>query len=886
MGVSGMQSAVRNNFGQACSTVSARDPAILNKFGGKIDYVWIDFNAMIHNSNSPKGLTSELVIRNVLMAVKNIIETLKPKKMCFIALDGTAPSAKAYQQRVRRVRSVHDNEVARTSLQNFYGQIEETYQSWQRDHPSLTAYLEPMVQKVKSIKNLVSRMFETTDITAGTKFMHDLEESVVNFLADNLEEWKKEISPSLNVLFSPCSTPGEGEQKIINTLRNIVSAGNYKDTHVLVGSDGDFITLGLLSNCPGIFLMRDAKWFSRDLCTELSITNFDVLKSILLTPYQRAGIELTVEKPVQQRIFKDIGFLLLFCGCDFFHEIVGFDAFEITMEYLIATHCQWLRSNALPGGVYTYITNIDGSINRQSLSSYLTTYLVCIQQELKYDNYVYKRKSKLDKDGDAHKEVKALPFDAMIGVLKQFGSSHKKNMTTEAIAKVTKNIEPFLEPQNLGSNLERVGEWLMELQKAECTVPEFIQYQSIAKDPGTFEYHYYQYLLTTEHGEEVSAVEVKEHLRTIAKEYIEGLEWVLYYYSNSEPYTWNYRFSTHWTPPFSYIAAELLEPQTKQNITQQSPNIPCGMEVGIKPHGYRGKEVVASKNNRKTYEPPTTTLHQLMLVCPKDYPQLLPSKRLMKLLDQKEFKKYNMSAKDISYLSDITKAPYRWPVLMDSPSVNDSSKLLSDDFVQMMKEGDYTDDEFKGIIRGMSITTFDFWFGSEKLNREEESWADYTAALDDVKVIATNFSEGFDSISSDQIQKSWNFGDRSIRVIHRKYYCAEGDVKILLNAQKRPLPQQHDVTPENYLHVCRNSQDLAKYQIPKDKGWLHKRRKLDFERHLKVLDRNFKRKPNNNFHYRVHHSSPRNSSYNNKPSNFQPAESDLTEGKLVQRRKP
>ena len=117
----------------------------------KIDYFFVDFNAMIYNvhvklaktqkANNMKSYETKLIVA-VCDYVKDMVKTINPQKQLYLALDGPVPRAKMVQQRWRRFKSVPEKK-----------------------------YLNDLKKKYKIP---VEPEWDTTNISPGTEFMINL----------------------------------------------------------------------------------------------------------------------------------------------------------------------------------------------------------------------------------------------------------------------------------------------------------------------------------------------------------------------------------------------------------------------------------------------------------------------------------------------------------------------------------------------------------------------------------------------------------------------------------------------------------------------------------------------------------------------------------------
>ena len=88
--------------------------------------MYLDLNGIVHNcihGNDSKlhervsKLTDfDEVWANIMKAIDEIVHTVKPRKLLFLAVDGVAPRAKMNQQRARRFRSAKDSQMLKEKL--------------------------------------------------------------------------------------------------------------------------------------------------------------------------------------------------------------------------------------------------------------------------------------------------------------------------------------------------------------------------------------------------------------------------------------------------------------------------------------------------------------------------------------------------------------------------------------------------------------------------------------------------------------------------------------------------------------------------------------------------------------------------------------------------
>lgn len=268
----------------------------------EFDCLYLDMNGIIHNcthkdSDSPTfRMTEDQMFIAIFNYIEHLFGKIKPQKLFFMAIDGVAPRAKMNQQRARRFRTALDAEVARE----------------------------------KAIKSGVEmpkeEAFDSNCITPGTEFMARLTRHLKYFISKKVSEdtdWQ-----GVDIVLSGHEVPGEGEHKIMEYIRQAKAQPDYDPNvrHCLYGLDADLIMLGLLSHDPHFCLLREEVTFGRQgskKSQELEHQNFYLMHLCIVREYLELEFqELKKEDALSfpfdmERVIDDFILMAFFVGNDF-----------------------------------------------------------------------------------------------------------------------------------------------------------------------------------------------------------------------------------------------------------------------------------------------------------------------------------------------------------------------------------------------------------------------------------------------------------------------------------------------------------------------------------------------------------------------------------------
>jgi len=238
-----------------------------------------------YEENSKKTddeLELELQRETCIMIYKSI-KQFNPQDYVVLAVDGVAPMAKITQQRSRRYKKAQDSKPPPTA-----------------DKP-------------------LEYRFDSNCITPGTDFMFRLDLAIQLFIRDAIRDAHFEVK---NIIYSSHLTPGEGEHKIFDILRqkdNGVVPGD--GVNVVIGADADLFMLCLLSKTPYLVLCRETN-------IETTYIDIDVLRHYL---FQRMTGYGALELP-NSIVIQDFVLITFTIGNDFLPQILSFEDVKDSMN--------------------------------------------------------------------------------------------------------------------------------------------------------------------------------------------------------------------------------------------------------------------------------------------------------------------------------------------------------------------------------------------------------------------------------------------------------------------------------------------------------------------------------------------------------------------------
>lgn len=312
----------------------------------EFDNLYLDMNSILHTCTHPNDgqisrMTDDQMYASIFNYIEHLFEIIKPKGVFYMAIDGVAPRAKMNQQRARRFRTaIEAEEMLKKAI--------ESGEEIPKEDP-----------------------FDSNSITPGTEFMSKLTSNLKYFIHKKISQdsnWS-----NIQIILSGHEVPGEGEHKIMDYIRTARSQPDYDPNkrHCIYGLDADLIMLGLVSHDPHFALLREEVTFGPQRSKksdDLNDQRFYLLHLSLLREYMSLEFEDLVDQLSFEYSFDNIldDFILIMyvIGNDFLPNLPDLFINKGAFPLLIATFKQYLKQSD------GYI-NQGGKINLKRLSTWL-----------------------------------------------------------------------------------------------------------------------------------------------------------------------------------------------------------------------------------------------------------------------------------------------------------------------------------------------------------------------------------------------------------------------------------------------------------------------------------------------------------------------------------
>lgn len=220
----------------------------------------------------------KLHIQTVIKNFEELINTFKPKDNFVLAIDGLANSAKLSQQKTRRFKKYQETEEAEAVI------------------------------------------FDSNSITPGTSFMVKLDEEIEKWLK-NYDGYKPK-----RIIYSSHLSPGEGEHKIFDYIRNDVLVKG-PGANVIYGLDNDLIILSVLSKLDNFYLKPEDNTDSVDIGS---------MREAIVSKLRFPGSDKNI-------VLQDFSLILTLSGNDFLQKFPNVGSIRNTVPFISLIYSKFLK---------------------------------------------------------------------------------------------------------------------------------------------------------------------------------------------------------------------------------------------------------------------------------------------------------------------------------------------------------------------------------------------------------------------------------------------------------------------------------------------------------------------------------------------------------------
>lgn len=578
----------------------------------EFDNLYLDMNSILHtcthsNDDVLARLTEDQMYAAIFTYIEHLFEIIKPKKVFYMAIDGVAPRAKMNQQRARRFRTAYEAEEG----------------------------LKNAIEKGLEIPK--EDPFDSNSITPGTEFMARLTENLKYFIHKKISEDSRWAN--VKIILSGHEVPGEGEHKIMLFIRNKKNQpdNDPNSRHCIYGLDADLIMLGLVSHYPHFALLREEVTFgprSQKKSTDLADQKFFLLHLSLLREYlslefQNLETELTFDYKFE-RVLDDFILIMYVIGNDFLPNLPDLYINRGAFPLLLETFKQTLKQSD------GYL-NENGKINLKRLEiwiKYLSEFELENFEKQDVDvDWFNKRLEDISITGERKRERmgKLLILKdqkKLVGIIKPWLLEISNKSVHEFRNLADADSLPTLElpSQECSKYLDFLRGFALEVgilivhSKSKDTYHATIDVDGLPSEESDEErkerisnirksikkYQSANLFDTEELMKETKdiyddkfvqwkdkyykdklhfSIHDKDQLLDLTKHYVEGLQWVLYYYYKGCP-SWNWYYRYHYAPRISDISTgldDLIEKNVEIKFDKSHPFKPFEQLMAVLP---------------------------------------------------------------------------------------------------------------------------------------------------------------------------------------------------------------------------------------------------------------------------------------------------------------
>jgi len=475
-----------------------------------VDNFYLDCNGLIHpathnNSDEFVVLDETAMFKKIFGYVDRLYKLVQPKKLLYLAVDGTCPRAKINQQRSRRFRSGKEAEQLAATIVAKEGKLPE------------------------------GKRFDSNCITPGTDFMLKLTLSFQKWI-----EYKQATDPfwianGATVIFSGPDVPGEGEHKVMDYIREYQTSTEYQPNtqHILYGLDADLIMLGLVTHEPKFMLLREkmsvvmagkrGKGKKRDMLEymrdDFELLELSALRDMFQIQFRKFADFKLLRVPYDvNRIIDDFVFMCMLVGNDFIPHSPHLDIDNGALSLMLSLYIDLLP---IWGG---YLTDKD-AIHPDRLEQFL------------HATAAYEQEHFARRAFEENEPGFALPTYPQ----EYYGKYYE---TADSWSKFPgSTVLPTMElKRNRQTTLKRHVQFDVDEQENKKhdkkVISRFHKKHPDDNDQQSYRDFYYMEKLN---------VSTRQERRAMARDYLEGLHWVLHYYHKGCP-SWEWFFPHLYAP--------------------------------------------------------------------------------------------------------------------------------------------------------------------------------------------------------------------------------------------------------------------------------------------------------------------------------------------------